>query len=197
MKPDSPRERQFRKYVRGRHLFVIVKIVTETIIVRLLTEQVCSFVHVSYEVVPCWRQLLKQRVGVPVERKILYAAFRRCAGQITSKGKWSHWRIGLPTSITAYILYLVTFNSQLTSDPAFRNCLGLFSFFKRKPSWWEKMLTDREIESDKFALYLVPMQPSRSMSSSGVDSMIAMTSDFCTSSVPSNTTSREPVHIGI
>lgn len=46
---------------------------------RHLTQQVGSFVHVSYHVISCRRQLLKQRLCVAIKCKILNATFRRRA----------------------------------------------------------------------------------------------------------------------
>lgn len=50
----------------------------------------------------------------------------------------------------------------------------------------------RKVSLNKmYYYYLVPLQPSRSMSSSGVDSIMACTSDFSRVSAPSSTTSRK------
>lgn len=103
----------------------------------VFTQQVRSFVHVSDQVVACRRQLLEQRVGVPVEGHVLDAAFRGRADRTET-----HLLISM----------------RRRSHTAHHLCS---------------------------ALYLVPLQPPRSMSSSGVDSMMAWTSDFSRLSVSS------------
>lgn len=61
--------------------------------------------------------------------------------------------------------------------------------------WFFIIICFRKSLWGKLVLYLVPLQPSRSMSSSGVDSMMACTSDFSRLSAPSSKASRDRFQI--
>lgn len=68
------------------HLFVelFLQLKAENTLIRALfdwelTQQISTFIHVSYEISSCWRELLKQRVSVTVKGHVL-DAFSGSAG---------------------------------------------------------------------------------------------------------------------
>lgn len=108
------------------------------------TQQIRSFIHVSDQTCACRRHLFKQRVCVPIKRHVLDASGR---------------------SASTHHKHLTSFKPVILSVSS-RQHFGHQTF---------KCVLDTKKILCKYWLicYLEPLYPMRSMSSSGVDSMIA------------------------